>query len=176
MAFCSKCGTKLEEGVNFCTNCGTKVEKVMAQQQINVNAPPQSTYQQRGHTGGTVAAKSIWEYFAGAFKKYAVFAGRARRAEYWGFVVVNGLVSLATMFIDNQAGLIVLPELNIGLLNLIYGIVVFLPGWGVGVRRYHDVDKRAWWVLVPIYGWFLPFFAGTVGPNRFGSDPKQVSA
>jgi len=26
MAFCTKCGTKIEEGVLFCTNCGTKID------------------------------------------------------------------------------------------------------------------------------------------------------
>ena len=50
------------------------------------------------------------------------------------------------------------------------------------VKRYHDVDKSGWWVLillVPVVGfvWFLiecGFQRGTSGPNRFGPDPLSA--
>jgi uncharacterized membrane protein YhaH (DUF805 family) len=57
-------------------------------------------------------------------------------------------------------------------LGSIYIIAVLLPAWGDMVRRFHDVDKRAWFVLVPVYNIVLLCTAGTTGPNRFGPDPK----
>lgn len=50
------------------------------------------------------------------------------------------------------------------------------------IKRWHDLDKSGWWVLInfiPIVGglWCLVecgFLKGTVGPNRFGPDPLQV--
>jgi uncharacterized membrane protein YhaH (DUF805 family) len=51
----------------------------------------------------------------------------------------------------------------------------------VQIKRWHDLDKSGWWVLVnliPILGglWSLiecGFLKGTNGQNRFGPDPLQ---
>jgi uncharacterized membrane protein YhaH (DUF805 family) len=110
----------------------------------------------------------MFKYFIGAFKKYVIFSGRARRAEYWGFHFFFTLFSIVMRTIDRYF------EWDY-LLEGIYVLVSFLPTLGVVVRRCHDVNKRAWWMLVPIYGWFIiSFLAGTVGPNSFGPDPKDT--
>ncbi|MDR3301652.1 MAG: zinc-ribbon domain-containing protein [Spirochaetaceae bacterium] len=44
MAFCSNCGTKLEEGAKFCLNCGTKLAEGAAMQTQQAEAQP--VYQQ----------------------------------------------------------------------------------------------------------------------------------
>ena len=48
------------------------------------------------------------------------------------------------------------------------------------VKRLHDVDKSGWFVLfliIPvinfILGIYMLFADGTVGPNRYGNDPKN---
>lgn len=49
------------------------------------------------------------------------------------------------------------------------------------IRRFHDRNKSAWWVLlnlIPIIGWSwvwyeCHFLEGTVGPNRYGAEPLQ---
>jgi uncharacterized membrane protein YhaH (DUF805 family) len=49
----------------------------------------------------------------------------------------------------------------------------------VSAKRWHDVDKSAWWILiglVPFIGGLIAlifngFIAGTPGPNRFGEGP-----
>ena len=48
------------------------------------------------------------------------------------------------------------------------------------VLRLHDLDLRAWWWLVffvPVVNYVLSvgllFVQGTMGPNRFGPDPKR---
>src|SRR5690606_27386147 len=65
-------------------------------------------------------------------------------------------------------------------LQAIVGLGLLIPSLAVGFRRLHDTGKTAWWMLLwllPIIGWIalLIFYlqAGTVGPNKYGPDPKQ---
>jgi len=51
------------------------------------------------------------------------------------------------------------------------------------VKRLHDLDMRAWWLLAMllpvaslIVGAGMQFVAGTNGPNRFGPPPRQPIA
>jgi len=55
MAFCPKCGTKIEEGTRFCTGCGTPVT---AQQQAAMpSQAPQYTQPTPGVSGGATPVK-----------------------------------------------------------------------------------------------------------------------
>jgi uncharacterized membrane protein YhaH (DUF805 family) len=179
MGFCTNCGTKLDDGAKFCVNCGAKVEGVAEtaapgqpdQTANNYAVPP---YAANNTVFASAQNKNAWQYFCDVWKKYAVFSGRARRAEYWWFLLFNAIISIGLSLIDYMADTNITD--STGLLGILYSLAVFLPSWGVMVRRFHDVDRRAWWCLGPSYGWIrLPCTAGTVGPNRFGPDPKQVS-
>lgn len=110
------------------------------------------------------------------FSKYVTFSGRARRAEYWWFILATILVSLVLGFIDGLLGL----GGEFGLLSSIWSLAVFLPSLAVGVRRLHDTDRSGWWMLIsflPLIGLIvlIVFFAqkGTDGANRFGPDPLR---
>jgi len=167
--FCGNCGKAVNEGAAFCPHCGTKTGAAG-------NAAGQQQYRQPvmyAQTGGTAQKTSPWQYFCNVLKKYAVFRGRARRAEYWFFVLFYYIFYLPLALIDNVAGLLIAEET--GLLSTLLALAWLLPAWGVMVRRLHDVDRRGWWILVPVYGIILLFFAGTPGPNRFGEDPKQAN-
>jgi uncharacterized membrane protein YhaH (DUF805 family) len=107
--------------------------------------------------------------------QYAGFTGRARRSEYWWFVLFNVLVSMAASTLDNAIG----TKLFSPLLSL----ALFLPGLAVAVRRLHDTDRSGWKILIgliPIVGWImLIVFAcqdSQPGPNRFGPSPKPAAA
>jgi uncharacterized membrane protein YhaH (DUF805 family) len=70
-----------------------------------------------------------------------------------------------------------------GLLSGIYSLAVLIPSLAVTVRRLHDIDRSGWWILiglVPLIGVIvLLVFAlldGTPGDNRYGSNPKGVTA
>jgi uncharacterized membrane protein YhaH (DUF805 family) len=203
MAFCAKCGTKLDEGAKFCIQCGTPAggttepvqPQIVAQpapfqQQLNINQPSpeyrqpgqtdlrqQSAYQDQATYNAISASgqnKNPWQYFCGVWKKYAVFSGRAQRAEYWWFVLFNVIGSFVLGFIEGYADLYITDE--VGLLSGIYGLVAFLPALAVAVRRMHDCGKSGWYLLIPIYGWIvLPCTAGVPGPNQYGPDPKQTN-
>jgi uncharacterized membrane protein YhaH (DUF805 family) len=109
------------------------------------------------------------------FSKYVTFSGRARRAEYWWFILATILVSIVLGIIDAVIGFG-----EFGLLSNIWSLAVFLPSLAAGARRLHDTDRSAWWLLImllPLIGLIvlIVFFAqkGTDGPNRFGADPLR---
>ena len=105
--------------------------------------------------------------------KYATFSGRARRKEYWLFVLFVVVVSLVANGIDMLLGFA-----ELGPVYFIWGLVTLLPSLAVGARRLHDTGRSGWWLLlslVPVLGWIvlIVFFCirGESGPNRFGPDP-----
>ena len=78
---------------------------------------------------------------------------------------------------EKKAGNIGLAIINVesdeSLFANFYNLFVLVPTICTGVRRMHDVDKSGWCLLIPIYNLILLVKEGTVGVNRFGSDPKQ---
>jgi uncharacterized membrane protein YhaH (DUF805 family) len=110
-------------------------------------------------------------YFA-ALKKYADFGGRARRREYWMFVLINFLIGCGLSVL----GMIIGP---VAFLSWIYALAMIVPGLAVGFRRLHDVGRSAWWVLIAL----IPFIGVIVlivwacqdsqpGDNAWGPNPK----
>lgn len=109
------------------------------------------------------------------------FQGRARRTEYWVFALVNVIVGIVLGIIDRLAGL-QFGDPAVGVLGLVYGLFVLLPGVAASVRRLHDTDRTGWWLvigLVPLVGSIvlLVFYVteGNRGGNRFGQDPKALA-
>jgi uncharacterized membrane protein YhaH (DUF805 family) len=114
------------------------------------------------------------EYFLQALRNYAVFSGRARRKEYWMFVLFNFLFSLVAGVADY-----VLTGAGSGAISGLYALAVLIPSLAVGVSRLHDVGKSGWFtliILVPLVGviWLLVLDCteGTRGDNEYGPDPK----
>lgn len=112
------------------------------------------------------------------FENYANFNGRARRAEYWWFALMNIIILIIAAILDNVLGLNFQPA-PYGILYMIYAFAVLIPGIAVAVRRLHDVNKSGWFyfiILIPIIGaiWLLILFCteGTKGENNYGPDPK----
>lgn len=78
---------------------------------------------------------------------YADFNGRAKRTEFWMFVLVNWLVSLVVGIIGWALG--------ISWLGSLYGLAVLVPMLAVGARRLHDTGRSGWWwliLLIPFIG------------------------
>ena len=107
------------------------------------------------------------EYLA-VLKKYAVFNGRARRREYWMFILINLIIAFVLGFIGGLAA-------NSSLLGTLYSLAVLLPTIAAGVRRMHDTDHSGWWLLFPVVNLIFAVQEGQRGNNRFGSDPKAVT-
>jgi uncharacterized membrane protein YhaH (DUF805 family) len=125
------------------------------------------------------------EWFLAALKKYAEFEGRARRKEYWFFILFEVLI-LIVLFILS----IILGQVS-SILGTIFGLLYFaaslgllVPALAVGVRRLHDTGRSGWWLLIA----FVPLvsialivfmcFDSEPGDNQYGPNPKagEVSA
>lgn len=113
-------------------------------------------------------------WYLGCWKKFADFSGRARRQEYWMFVLFNFLVSVAVGIVDGILG-------TGGSLGGLYSLAVLVPSLAVAARRLHDTDRSGWWMLIaliPLVGWIilLVFLCSDSKPgeNRFGANPKGM--
>ncbi|HTY24796.1 MAG TPA: DUF805 domain-containing protein [Desulfomonilaceae bacterium] len=119
-------------------------------------------------------------WYIGCFKKYATFAGRARRKEYWFFVLFNFIAFFIAALLDNLLKLN-FENLNYGWIYTIYALAVIIPSLAVGVRRLHDLGKSGWWLfisLIPLVGgiWLLVLMCtdSQPGDNKYGPNPKGV--
>lgn len=111
-------------------------------------------------------------WYLEVLKKYAVFSGRARRKEYWYFILFNLIISLALGALDFGIGTYD-EATGTGLMETIYSLGIIIPSIAVGVRRMHDVGKSGWFLLIPIYNLILAVTEGDVGENKYGRDPKN---
>lgn len=118
----------------------------------------------------------MFEYYFNAFRNYVNFKGRARRSEYWYFVLTHVIAYIALTVIG---ALLNGEDLALGLF-LLYAIGSLLPMLAVTVRRLHDIGKSGTMYFVrfiPIAGpiWLLVLLVtdGENGPNKYGPDPKD---
>lgn len=124
------------------------------------------------------------KYFIYCFKHYADFKGRARRSEYWWFVLFYVLITLlpticwyvpivkamllgySDMDFENGAELMANPEIVKAMLNpflfvlIIWGLAALVPNLAVQVRRLHDIGRSGNWLIL-YYG--ISFVLGLLG-------------
>ena len=119
-------------------------------------------------------------WYLKVLRQYADFKGRARRKEYWMYVLFNMIFAIAAMVLDNVLGInFAGPGVFYGPIYVIYALVVLIPGIAVAIRRLHDIGKSGWMLLVafiPLVGaiWLLVLFVtdSQPGDNEYGSNPK----
>ena len=120
------------------------------------------------------------KYFLYCLQHYADFNGRARRSEYWYFVLFNFIVSiLIGLSLGVIAGLLNVPALVY--LAYLWSLAVFIPSLAVSVRRLHDIGRSGWWLLlslIPLVGSIILIiwccFDSQPGANQYGSNPKEM--
>jgi uncharacterized membrane protein YhaH (DUF805 family) len=120
-------------------------------------------------------------YYTEVLKKYAVFSGRARRAEYWMFQLFNLLIVFGLSIVDAILGSSGAAG-GIGVLAGLYIVAIIIPSIAVSVRRLHDTGRSGWWLLIaliPFGGIVLLIFYvldSQPGPNQYGPNPKEEVA
>lgn len=150
-----------------------------------VRAPSDApTYTGASATG---EATGLWSYFWRAITtNYVNFGGRARRKEYWAFVLFTILGGLA---IGALSGIVAavsgqgrdsIPMVTLVLVG-VFCLAIILPSIAVTVRRIHDLGLSGWFyllILVPYVGGLI-LFVFTLIPsqkheNRWGPVPEGV--
>ena len=117
---------------------------------------------------------------------YANFRGRARRKEYWGFVLFSTLLLIAIAAAGFLLGTAlgfdeerepVVTSIAAGVATL----ALLIPSIAVTVRRQHDIGLSGWFLLlwlVPMFGPLI-VFVFTLAPtqrhdNRWGPIPEGI--
>jgi uncharacterized membrane protein YhaH (DUF805 family) len=112
------------------------------------------------------------EYFLGAYKKYADFTGRARRKEFWMFVLFYFIAAIVLGIIDSIIGF--------QLLGMLFSLGSLIPSLAIGARRLHDTGRSGWWqllYLIPLIGLIIMivFLVQDSHPdNEYGPNPKAI--
>ncbi len=120
-------------------------------------------------------------WYLEVLKKYGVFYGRARRKEYWYFILLSTVISTLLTIVDSATGTFNTAS-EVGLLSGIYLLATLVPTLAVTVRRLHDTNRSGWWLLLgllPVAGVIIliVFLAldGSPQNNDYGADPKLAS-
>lgn len=138
-------------------------------------------------------------------EKYCCFTGRARRSEYWYFVLAQTILSWVVSFfgmvsINDAVGRFMVDQDFAAYMSAIFtspamivssiiSLALLLPSLGVAVRRLHDIGKSGWWIVgfyviccIPlvnfaamIYALYLLCKDSEDGENEYGPNPKGVS-
>ena len=77
---------------------------------------------------------------------YAKFEGRSGRSEYWWWTLAYFIGYIALYVVG---GIVSAGELLAGL----FALALLIPNIAVSVRRFHDIGKSGWWVLIGL----IPF-------------------
>ncbi len=119
------------------------------------------------------------KWYLKVLSQYADFKGRARRKEYWMFVLFNWIAVAITMILDNALGTHI-AGVPYGWCYLVYILATIIPTFAVLVRRLHDIGKSGAWMLIafiPIVGaiWLLVLMCtdSELGTNKYGEYPKN---
>ena len=112
-------------------------------------------------------------WYLAVLRNYAVVEGRARRKEYWMYILINYLLMNVVALLGWLLGFRSPADKNV-LLHW-YASAVLIPTVAVGVRRMHDTDHSGWWLLLPLVNLVLLVEDGCYRTNRYGPDPKAVA-
>lgn len=120
------------------------------------------------------------------FKAPFSFSGRIRRIEYLLSCLLGGVIFSIPFWLGVGTSIVGVEMQSGGgaSFGILLSIAALIGGlWfslAQNVKRLHDVDKSGWLIIllfIPfigfIFGLYMLLADGTVGPNRYGMDPKN---
>ena len=117
---CPQCGHDNPEVAQFCGVCATSLST--------------STPIGVGAASSELPMVSFPKAIKLGFKNYANFSGRARRSEYWWFLLFTQLMWFITW---------------VPIIGWAAGLAIIIPGVSATSRRLHDIGKSGRWLLMP---------------------------
>ena len=149
-------------------------EFTSAKTQLLTSQPPSSQIAEG--TTQTSALPAADDYLGWAvlpLKRYAQFHGRSSRKEFWLFLLLLNLGSVAFVLL----GIVLSFPIALALWAVAF-LAILLPYVAVQARRFHDQGKSGWLTLLNLIPYIGPIVAlifmalpGTFDRNRFGEDP-----
>ena len=142
---------------------------------------------------------NFFEAVKSGFKKVVDFSGRSSRSEFNYWILFLFLIQLISIIIDppnpyissnkesqisdtNSTEDVVFDPLNSRLFSFLY-YAMLLPTTSLAVRRFHDINKSGWYVLLPFtiigilpYYYFTSFVKSSPGENKYGSNPLEKNS
>lgn len=110
------------------------------------------------------------------FSKYATFSGRARRSEYWYFVLLQVIVTAVLNGLYSAT-----ESVAFSAILVLFDLALLVPNLAVCWRRLHDIGRSGayyFFVLIPLVGWILLLVwmcqASQPGANQYGPNPKGM--
>lgn len=117
---------------------------------------------------------TAFDWFKKVIKNTFNYKGRARRKEYWYYILVASIIILIGFTLD---GILDTPDTLSGLA----GFILFFPSLAVTIRRLHDIGRSGWWYLIsaiPLIGSLILLFwnCQETSPetNQWGAPAKRV--
>lgn len=127
--------------------------------------------------------KGIFEYFKEAVTlKYKDFSGRARRREYWSFILFSIIILLSVLIVGSLIGDLLGGGFRfMGIIPAyLLSLAFFIPQLAVSARRLHDIGKGTAYLLLYLVPFgFLVLFVfylmdSEPGENTYGPNPKGL--
>ena len=79
------------------------------------------------------------------FSNYFNYNGRAKRSEYWYFILFTWIVSFAAGILE---GIFLANTYSYSSLSNFVSLILVIPTINVATRRLHDVNRSGWWQLL----------------------------
>lgn len=116
------------------------------------------------------------EAIQSVFSKYATFSGRARRSEYWYFVLLQVIVTAVLNGLYSAT-----ESVAFSAILVLFDLALLVPSLAVCWRRLHDIGRSGgyyFFVLIPLVGWILLLVwmcqDSQPGENQYGPNPKGM--
>ena len=111
------------------------------------------------------------EFFIDILKnQYADFNGRARRKQFWMYILFYMAIYIVVSIIAGAIGL--------GFIAMLYSLGLLVPSIAITARRLHDTGRSGWWQLIgliPLIGLIVMIIftvQDSQDDNQYGPNPK----
>ena len=99
-------------------------------------------------------------WFMFCWQRLFDYAGRSRRREYWLFLLFDQLLSALLLGIalsSSPVASLTAGKMDVDAVTILallvfmgYSLAALLPYFAVTVRRFHDVGRSGWWLILVI--------------------------